>query len=100
MKKRTVPAFGVQSFLDVLYKSRALVLERNYRNVRFAFCLLGIFHGTVDESVKGVISTHTYVQTGVVCCTSLTDEDIAGFYHLRSEFLKTKTFALGFTAVL
>ena len=40
-----------------------------------------------------MILTHTYVQTWVVNCTSLANEDGASLYSLITEFLDTKSFA-------
>ena len=73
---------------------RELVLEWKYRNVRLVVCLLAEAYLTVNKSVKSVILTNTHVQTWVVNCTSLTNEDIASLYSLITEFLDTESFAM------
>ena len=92
-KKRTEPYSG-NSPLSLSYKSRVLVLKREYRNVRFVVSLLAEAYLTVNKSVKSVILTHTHVQTWVVDSTSLTNEDVASLYCLITEFLDTESFAM------
>ena len=93
IKKRTVPYSGIQSSIFVI-KSRVLVLKREYRDIRFVVSLLAEAYLTVNKSVKSVILTHTYVQTWVVNCTSLTNEDVASLYSLITVFLDTESFAM------
>ena len=41
-----------------------------------------------------MVLAHTYILSGIVDCTSLTDEDIAGLGHLTAEQFQSKSFAV------
>lgn len=53
----------------------------------------GEFHSATDESIEGVILTDAHVQTGVVYCSALTLEDVAGFGELAAENFNAESFA-------
>lgn len=72
----------------------ALVLERNYGNEGFVVFLAGEFDGTVNKCIEGVVLTDTYIEVGVVNCTSLAYDDVAGLYYLTAELLDAKSFAM------
>lgn len=50
-------------------------------------------YSTVDESVESVVFAHTYVQTGMVNCATLTFDDIARFGILATEYFDAESFA-------
>ena len=41
-----------------------------------------------------MVLAHAYILTGIVYCSSLTDEDIAGLGHLATEQFESKSFAV------
>lgn len=47
-----------------------------------------------------MVFTNTYILTGVVTCTALTNNDVSGNCCLASVNFYTETFAVGLTAVL
>ena len=70
---------------------KALLGQRSYTNVRFARRLLAELNCTVNQCKKSVVLTHTHVVTGVVYCTSLTNDDVTGLAYLTAENLYTET---------
>ena len=93
MKRGPTPA-RVYSPLVSCHKSRVLVLKREYRDVRFVISLLTEADTTVDQSVKSMVLTDTYIQTWVVNSTSLTNEDVTSLYYLITIFLDSESFAM------
>lgn len=79
---------------SIFFTPPGLVLERDYRNVRFVLSLTGELHCTVNKSVECVVFTHTYILVRIVNCSSLANDDIACLYSLTTELLETKSFAL------
>jgi hypothetical protein len=55
---------------------------------------------TIDQSEEGVILTHAYVITGAYSGSSLSDDDVAGYYGLTVSLLNAKALRLTVTAVL
>lgn len=47
-----------------------------------------------------MIFTHANVQTRIVDCTALTDDNVTGLYDFFAELLDTKAFGMRLTAVL
>ncbi len=47
-----------------------------------------------------MIFSHTNVEVGIVHCTSLAYDNVAGLYDLATEFLESETLAMGLTTVL
>ena len=50
-------------------------------------CFLAESDFSVNEGVKSVVFTHTYVLSRIVYCAALADKNVAGFNHLIAEFL-------------
>lgn len=48
---------------------------------------------TVDQCEQCVVLSHAYVETGVMNCTALTLDDVAGFAMLTTENLYSESFA-------
>ena len=92
-KQRIANHPGLQSSI-FSSKSRVLVLKRNYRNIGLVVSFLTETNLTIDQSVKSVVLTHTYIESWVVNSTSLTNEDVTCLYHLITEFLDTESFAM------
>lgn len=57
------------------------------RNIGTVVFFLAEHYHTIDESEQGVVFTNTYVQTGVMYCTSLTHDDVTGFSGLSAIYL-------------
>ena len=58
-----------------------------------AVAALSEHYGAINESVDGVVLTHAHVETGMMNCTTLTLDDVAGFSKLTTENLNAETFA-------
>lgn len=54
---------------------------------------LGKEDETIDKSVECVVLTDTDVETGMVDCTTLTFEDVAGFSKLTAKDFDAEAFA-------
>ena len=68
--------------------------HRSYVDELAAVATFGELNCAVDKGIEGMVFTDTYVQTGVVNCTALAFQDIAGFGILTAENLNTESFAL------
>ena len=67
--------------------------HRSYVDELAAVATFGELNCAVDKGIEGMVFTDTYVQTGVVNCTALAFQDIAGFGILTAENLNTESFA-------
>ena len=63
--------------------------HRSYVDELAAVATFGELNCAVDKGIEGMVFTDTYVQTGVVNCTALAFQDIAGFGILTAENLNT-----------
>ena len=61
--------------------------ERNYRNVALVFATFLETYSTVYQCVKSVVTTHTYIVTWVMNCSSLTNNDVTSFASFATEYL-------------
>ena len=71
-----------------------------YANLLLRLCLLLKLYSTVNQSKQSVVLTDTNVVTGMNCCTSLSDNDIAGCNCLTVRLLYAETLGFAITAVL
>lgn len=67
---------------------------RSYGYVRPVVPLTGESDDTVHECEEGVVLAHTYICTGIMYRTPLTDQNIASFGNLATEQLDAEAFAL------
>jgi hypothetical protein len=51
------------------------------------------YYNAVDECEDSVVFTHTYVQTGVVYCTTLTFDDVTGAAVAATKDFNAQAFA-------
>ena len=65
-----------------------------------SLCLLLELNLTVNESEESIILADTNIVTGMYCCTSLSDNDVAGLYGLTVGLLNTKSLGFAVTTVL
>ena len=68
--------------------------HRSYVDELAAVATFGELNCAVDKGIEGMVFTDTYVQTGVVNCTALAFQDIAGFGILTAENLNTESCGL------
>lgn len=76
------------------------VLERNYGDEGLVVPLAAELYSSVHESVKGMVLAHSHILVGIVHCTPLAHDNVAGLDYFAAEFLEAETFAMRLTTVL
>ena len=61
--------------------------------IGFVVAFLAERNNTVHECIQRVVTTHSHIFTGVVYCSALTYDDVAGFGELSAKYFHAKTFA-------
>ena len=92
IEPRTLLSFGVLLLSDELVSVNANLLLRSGLVLKLNL--------TIDQSVKGVILAYAYVFACANSGSSLTNDDVAGYYGLTVSLLNAKALRLTVTAVL
>ena len=88
-------------------------MNRNKRQSSLCFCLrlrlngdvravvpfLAEYHHAVHQCKQGMVFADTYIISGVVYCSALTHENVAGLCSLTPEYFYAQSFTFRFTAV-
>ncbi len=69
-----------------------LVFYRLNRDIRFVVSFLGELNHSGHCGKQGMVSSNTNIVAGMVNSSTLSDEDITGFYDLSAVKLHTQSF--------
>ena len=80
---------AVISILSWINDLLVILSYGNNRNIALVVLATLESNYAVNQRVKSVVATHTDVCTGVVYCTTLTNEDITGLAYLATPDFNT-----------